>query len=154
LVWRFCLRVFAGAFFLLLLPPLSLVAMWRLPSDPPLGSSDSALTLLLWQETSTHPSAPGAPDAARGVRLITASKHPPLRRTRFWYWRPGLPLRDRVHRRPQRASRCPRSLSGERRLWVKVVERLRCEGPARTGGCLPNQGFLCPSGSKPALCVL
>jgi hypothetical protein len=62
---------------------LSLVAMWRLPSDPPLGSSDSALTLLLWQETSTHPSAPGAPDAARGVRLITASKHPPLRRTRF-----------------------------------------------------------------------
>src|SRR3989442_7848661 len=32
LVWRFCLRVFAGTFFLLLLPPLSLVAIWRLPS--------------------------------------------------------------------------------------------------------------------------
>jgi hypothetical protein len=31
LVWRICLRVFAGAFFLLLLRPLSLVAMWRLP---------------------------------------------------------------------------------------------------------------------------
>ena len=44
LVWRFCLRVFAGAFLLLLLPPLSLVATWRLPSGPPLDSSDSALT--------------------------------------------------------------------------------------------------------------
>ena len=44
LVWRFCLRVLAGAFFLLLLPPLSLVAMLRLPSGPPLDSSDSALT--------------------------------------------------------------------------------------------------------------
>jgi hypothetical protein len=44
LVWRFCLRVFAGDFLLLLLPPLSLVATWRLPSDPPLDSSDSALT--------------------------------------------------------------------------------------------------------------
>jgi hypothetical protein len=31
LVWRFCLRVFAGAFLLLLFPPLSLVATWRLP---------------------------------------------------------------------------------------------------------------------------
>jgi len=31
LVWRFCLRVFAGAFLLLLLRPLSFVAMWRLP---------------------------------------------------------------------------------------------------------------------------
>src|SRR5712691_3568325 len=39
LVWRFCLRVFAGAFFLLLLPPLSLVAIWRLPSSPPLDLS-------------------------------------------------------------------------------------------------------------------
>src|SRR5881397_1892633 len=39
LVWRFCLRVFAGVFFLLLLPPLSLVAMWRLPFSPSLDSS-------------------------------------------------------------------------------------------------------------------
>ena len=44
MVWRFCLRVFAGAFLLLLLPPLSLVATWRLPSSSPLDSSDSALT--------------------------------------------------------------------------------------------------------------
>src|SRR5215218_2757117 len=39
LVSRFCLRVFAGAFFLLLLPPLSLVATSRPPSSPPLDSS-------------------------------------------------------------------------------------------------------------------
>lgn len=38
LVWRFCLRVLAGVFFLLLLPLSSLVAMWRLPSDPPLST--------------------------------------------------------------------------------------------------------------------
>ena len=42
--------------------------------------TDSGLTHYLWQEVSTPPSAS---DAARGVRLITASKHPPLRRTRF-----------------------------------------------------------------------
>jgi hypothetical protein len=39
LVWRFCLRVFVGVFFRLLLPPLSLVAMWRLASNLPLDSS-------------------------------------------------------------------------------------------------------------------
>jgi hypothetical protein len=35
----FLLRVFTGAFFLLLLPSLSLVAIWHLPSSPPVDSS-------------------------------------------------------------------------------------------------------------------
>lgn len=50
LVWRFCLRVFARVFSLLLFPPLSLVVISRPPSSPPLDSSDSGLTRCLWQE--------------------------------------------------------------------------------------------------------
>jgi len=116
MVWRFCLRVFAGAFLLPCLPLLSLVATWRLPSSPPLDSSDSGLTRCLWQETSTPASAS---DAARGVRLIIASKHPPLRRTRFGigdlvflYTTGFIAAPQRVH-----GVHVP---SSERHLWAKV----------------------------------
>jgi hypothetical protein len=63
LVWRFCLRVFAGAFLLLLLPPLSLVATWRPPSSPPL---DSSLIVLLPTDCGKRPQPLPVPrDAAR-----------------------------------------------------------------------------------------
>jgi hypothetical protein len=69
LVWRFCLRVFAGIFSLLLFPPLSLVVISRPPSSPPLDSSDSGLTRCLWQEAPLH-------DSVAGVSYVGSHRSP------------------------------------------------------------------------------
>jgi hypothetical protein len=144
LVWRFCLRVFVAAFFLLLLPPLSFVAMWRLPSSSPLDSSDSGPTRRLWQETST-------PAECLGCGTWRSPDHceqaPALASYTLRDWRPGLPLHDRVHRGPQRVSQCS-VCSMERSDGRRSTTLL----PGAPGACVRRLGL--PGSGSAARCSL
>ena len=100
LVWRFCLRVFAGAFFLLLLPPLSLVAMSRLPSSPPLDSS----LILGSPNTCGKRSQPIPVPRMRHDRVLERCDEQRPARATDAPWPPASPPERQVHGRDVPAS--------------------------------------------------
>jgi hypothetical protein len=127
LVWRSCLRVFCAGLLSALASTLSLVAMWRLPSDPPLSTH---LIVLLPTDGGKRPQPLPVPGCCTWRSPDHCEQAPALASHTLQVWRAGLPLHDRVSSPPSTSFHGVHvPSSGERHLWPRV----RCGAKAAPG---------------------